>query len=130
MPKETFYALINKFFCCTLLRKEYNRKLQGAGQPSPEQEQRTQRRENISMSFLCPVLRYNHIGQSQRVCWNVSKTFPKNSNPLSMIITSKCSRLHFSTMIRESFSKVIFVMSSIICIKSGPKKNIKHLHNR
>lgn len=71
-----------------------------------------------------------HIGQSQRVCWNVSKTFPKNSNPLSMIITSKCSRLHFSTMIRESFSKVIFVMSSIICIKSGPKKNIKHLHNR
>lgn len=71
-----------------------------------------------------------HIGQSQRVCWNVSKTFPKNSNPLSMIITSKYSRLHFSTMIRESFSKVIFVMSSIICIKSGPKKNIKHLHNR
>ena len=70
------------------------------------------------------------VGQSQRVCWNVSKTFPKNSNPLSMIITSKCSRLHFSTMIRESFSKVIFVMSSIICIKSGPKKNIKHLHNR
>ena len=71
-----------------------------------------------------------YFGTTQRVCWNVSKTFPKNSNPLSMIITSKYSRLHFSTMIRESFSKVIFVMSSIICIKSGPKKNIKHLHNR
>lgn len=36
----------------------------GAGQPSPEQEKRTQRRENISMSFLCPVLRYNTLGKA------------------------------------------------------------------
>lgn len=27
-------------------------------------EQRTQRRENISMSFLCPVLRYNTLGKA------------------------------------------------------------------
>ena len=37
---------------------------EGAGKPSPEQEQRTQRRENISMSFLCPVLRYNTLGKA------------------------------------------------------------------
>lgn len=85
------------------------------------------RKDNVFPLFCTSV---QHIGQSQRVYWDVSKTSQKNSSPLSMIITSRCSRLHFSTMIHESFSKVIFVMSSIICIKFGPKKNIKHLHNR